>query len=180
MNLSDLHARLEELVARIFARREELKRLRGAPSRQQLNPPAAEAEIERVERLLEIRFPDDYRAFLLMHDGWRRFDGENDLLSTEQMTSGPMKDSIRELQNFQREAGDLPAAEGVVIVASLSGMDIAFYDRGSRRQEGGMEVVRWFSGEYRRFPSFLEFLEGYAESVERRIVNERQKLRLPS
>jgi SMI1 / KNR4 family (SUKH-1) len=174
----EIQSSLKRLITRIVELMEELSRLRGQEAEHQLGIPASPADVDAVERLAGFPLPRDYRTFLLMHNGWSGLNGQNDLLSSEQIGTGRMKRSIEETKEIQREQSD-PAADGFVIEASLSDTDLAYFDPASRRSDGSMDVVRWDArvGEYRRYPSFTEYLSGYASSLERRIARERGKLR---
>jgi hypothetical protein len=168
--------RIEELVERVFALNQELHRLIGDESEQALGPPATEEQIEKVEKAFAIELPEDYRAFLRLHNGWREFSGGNSLLSTQEMLGGELRDSIDSLKQTQRENGEDEAAAGFVIEASLD-LSRTFYDPATRGKDGRMELVYWRNEELDRFPSFTEYLETYAADLEEMIDEEKRKLR---
>jgi hypothetical protein len=71
-NLSDqLFALLERYYELAFD--ESYPGVRGAP--------ASAAEIQSLEDHAGLKLPDDYRAFLSLHNGWTHFDGDGALLS---------------------------------------------------------------------------------------------------
>jgi hypothetical protein len=178
MPVQELKTRIRELIADTVRLDEELDRLRGFEVERALGAPSRPEQIAAIERVAGFGLPVDYRAFLELHNGWRGFSGENDLLSAEQMTSGAMRDSILETKELQRENSD-PAAGGFVINASVSGTDIAYIDPSTITAQGSAEVVRWDPRmrEYKRAPSFIAYLEDHVASLERRIAKERAKLR---
>lgn len=175
---AELKAALQAQIERIRQSRSELNKLQGRDDYDVLNAGATPAQIEQVQALASFVLPPDYLAFLVMHNGWQGFSGENDLLSSDQMASGPMLASVNETKALQREDGD-PAADGFVINASISGSDIAFIDPATVRADGTADVVRWDPrmGEYKRFPSFLAYLSAQADLLQVRIAKEREKLR---
>src|SRR5262245_49125816 len=135
-----LEIELREVIKRIKTLRTELDWLKGRQFESTLLPPARPEDLEMVEEEFAIRLPPDFATFLLSHNGWQGFNGQNDLLSTGQMREGPMRRAIDEMKQIQRNAGDR-AAEGFVIEASLSDTDMAFFDLSSQQPEGAFDVV---------------------------------------
>lgn len=171
-----LEIELRQTIERIKTLRTELNRLKGRQFESTLLPPARPEDIEMVEQEFGIRLPPDFTTFLSSHNGWQRFNGQNDLLSTGQMRGGPMRQAIDDMKQIQRNAGDR-AAQGFVIEASLSDTDMAFFDLSSQRPEGAFDVVRWDNREYKRYPGFLQYLVGFGDTLARRIEKERRRLR---
>jgi hypothetical protein len=173
-----LGGELQEKVERIARLRREFDRLRGRDLGSRPRPPASEEEVVAAEQHVGMSFPPDYRAFLLLHNGWYRFDGENHILSTDQLQQGQINENITAIKELERRNRE-PVADGFVIVASESGTDVAYFDPRTRRPDGRMDVVRWGGdvGEYRRLPGFAEYLDHYAASLERRIAKENSRLR---
>jgi hypothetical protein len=166
------------LLARIEQLAVELDQLHGWENERQLGTPASPAQMALIQQTAGFELPPDYRAFLELHNGWQGFSGENALLSAEQMMSGPMRSSIAETKDIQRETDD-SAINGFVINASISGSDIAYIDPSTRKPDGIADVVRWDPRmrEYKRFPSFTAYLAGQVDLLERLIAKERAKLR---
>lgn len=169
---------LSMVVNRIIKLKSQLDDLRGWSVEHQLAGPARPKDVDAVERMAAFPLPEDYREFLLMHDGWIGMRGENDLLSTSQLQSDSMKSAIEELKEIQLEMDD-PALNGFVIDASLGDTDIAYFDPSSLKESGTIDVVRWDAraGEYARYESFTGYLIGLANSLDRRIQSEMKKQR---
>ena len=174
----DFKRRIEATITQIWALTDELHRLKGWEFPRALGAPATPEQVAAIERVAGFTLPPDYRAFLELHNGWRGFSGENDLLSAEQMGPGDMARSIADTRSVQEELDD-PARNGFIISASISGSDIAFIDPATRRPDGTADVVRWDPRalEYQRSPSFIAYLEHYIEVLERLIAKERAKSR---
>jgi hypothetical protein len=171
---TDLGSKIE----RIMLLRHELDRLRNQDLGSRPNPPATEDAIATAERHRGMVFPPDFREFLLLHDGWYRFNGQNHILSTDDFQAGPVHENVAAIQETERRNGEV-MADGLVIEASESGTDLAYYDPATRKADGGMQLVRWAgdAGEYRRVAGFGEYLENHANSLERRAAKERLRLR---
>jgi len=175
MTISEQNRQVREVVDQIVARLAELDRLSEDVSPHPLGPPASEASVEALERRIGMSLPSDYKAFLLMHDGWEGFSGENALLSVAQMTSGPIQAHLADLQGTLRDLGQTRAAEGLVIEASF-GTRLAYFDRATGNGEHP-EVVFWDRREIKRYGSFLEYLEDYVSSLDELIAQEKENVR---
>lgn len=174
----DLKPRIQAAIARIWALTDELHRLKGWEIPRALGAPATPEQVASVQQVAGFPLPPDYRAFLELHNGWRGFSGENDILSAEQMGPGDMARSLADTRSVQEELDD-PARDGFIINASVSGSDIAYIDPAAQRPDGTADVVRWDPRalEYQRSPSFIDYLEHYVEVIERLIAKERAKSR---
>ncbi|WP_295668523.1 SMI1/KNR4 family protein [uncultured Mucilaginibacter sp.] len=51
------------------------------PEGVKLNPPATNDEIEKTETILNFKFPEDFRKFYLVIDGFRSFDMEHHMFT---------------------------------------------------------------------------------------------------
>jgi len=167
---------LEELVLQIFNLNEELYKLIELRSQQKLGKPAPPQAIKAVEEAFEIRLPEDYREFLLLHDGWRLFNGGSTLLSTREMMEGELHDLIVSLKQVQHEAGDLVAATGFVFEASINSNMRSFFDC-SAKKSSRLDVVLWRDEELDRYPSFTAYLTSFASDVQKMVKAERRKFR---
>ena len=173
--MGEIRERIKELVDRIFSLNEELSDVRGERSNQTLGDPATEEQVKRIEAMFDIKLPNDYRAFLLLHNGWTGFSGANALLSTEEMLAGELHEAILELQEVQRETDD-DVAEGFVFEASF-GRSRTYFDVAHERPNGGIDVVYWRDEEIDRYPSFTAYLEGYLEDLKEMLHEEHTRLR---
>jgi len=172
-----MNDRLSQLVRRIFELNREYRDLQGAPDRQVLGQPATEQQIADVERRFSVRFPSDYRAFLEAHNGWRGFEGELDLLSTEQMNDKRLTENFDYVKQLAREAGDENVTTGFVIQGSATSADIVYLDFGATATRDSLDVVRWEHEEIERYDSFSAYLEDVVRTSELLVARERQRIR---
>ena len=168
--------KMKELTDKIFNMKEDLSKLRGYQSPQMLAEPATREQVQKIEETFEIELPEDYRTFLLLHNGWKGFSGGNVLLSTDEMIEGAYYDAIIELKEMQREES-IEAADGFIIEASLLSTSRTYYDVTNKRFDGGMDVVYWRDGELDRYPSFTAYLEGYLKDLEELVKEEHRRIR---
>lgn len=173
-----LKAELRALVDRLWHLSIELDQVNDWDNPRALGQPATPSQIELVEKVAGFPLPPDYRAFLQLHNGWEGFNGENALMSAEEMSHGPFASSVAETKDIQREISD-SGADGFVFNASVSGSDIAYMDLAAVHPDGTADVVRWDPRmrEYKRYPSFKAYLAGQADLTETLIAEARGKLR---
>ncbi len=143
------------------------------PDEQELGPPAAEADLRKLEARLGRPLPPSYRAFLSLHDGWRMASGAMDLLSVREMLEGPVAAGIRKWQDTARRAGDAAAAEGLVIGLSSVTATRLLLDPRRPDADGEWPVIQHCKGEEGEYPSFLAWLEESAEEF-RELLREEQ------
>jgi hypothetical protein len=170
---------VEKLVARIIAARTEYANLSRKAVATLPGGPASESSIRKAEARLGRSFPSDYRAFLMLHDGWAGFVGESDILSTGQILGGDMHARSVELKAQMRSEGDKGAARGFNIQASLFNWGVVYFDVEKKRADGGLDVVIWEHGDQGRFRSFLAYLQNRAKIFEAMLADERA-LKRPS
>lgn len=132
----------------------EVANCRGYASKAALGEPASPAAIGDVEERLGFAMPDDYRRFLMLHDGWQSFSGDNDILSTRQMVSEKTRAWITRLQ---RVSLGTPAGNGFVVMGSPYTTTMLFYVA-EPRSHGGHDLVYWRDCEIARYDSFADFL----------------------
>lgn len=174
--MSEMRADLEKLIARIDAQLVELDDLAGFPIPHKRHPPASAERIASLEQALGSSLPEDYRTFLMIHDGWEGFNGDSRLLSTSELKGGPLHDHLKAFQDELRQDGHLNPAEGLVFEGSF-GTRMSYFDRASQRAGGALEVVFWDIGEIERYPSFTEYLAGFSKTLDQLIEDERRNLR---
>jgi len=165
---------IDDKVRTVYELTAEHRRLRESSIAQHLGPPAKGEAIRTVEQQFGVRLPEHYRCFLESHDGWQGFSGDNALLSTAQILSGPAADWITELKGFQSGTA---LARGHVIMGSPYSTTVVFFDPVSERDAGEMDVVYWHDGELSRYPDFGAFLDGWADLLRKNIERERTRIR---
>jgi cell wall assembly regulator SMI1 len=172
----DTKTRITALVERISQQLTELDRLSEVESSSELGPPASPERVSDFELRVGFDLPEDYRAFLLLHDGWKDFNGESALLSIGDMTSGKLFETIRDYQKELQRVGQHGPGQGLVIEGSF-GTRIAYFDRLGHRDTAKLDVVYWDRGPIARYADFSAFLEGYSKDLAQMIDDERTKLR---
>lgn len=174
--MSTSKEKVTALVDRISKQLVELDQVSGESLPHQLRPPATPEQIAQLERRRGVELPEDYKAFLLVHNGWEGFNGESALLSLEEMTAGPIFDGHRELQGELVSNGQTGPGQGLVFEGSY-GTQIAYFDVSKKKAGGNLDAVFWNIKEIDRHPTFTEYLERYSETLAQMIANEREKLR---
>lgn len=144
----------------------------------QLGASATLEQIRAIEQRAGLTLPPDYRAFLELHNGWLGFSGEHHLLSAEQMADAAFVHSIAETKAVLREDKNSTFhGDGLVIVASQSGDMLVVIAPTTQRADGTADVIQGDCrvGEFKRSPSFLAFLEGRLQLLERRLEKARAR-----
>lgn len=165
---------LQILVDRIFLLNQELNNLRGWRFSQSLGMPARQQEVEDIERRFSVQLPSDYRDFLLMHNGWRGFEGQLDLLSTSQMVDTNLMKNFANVRALAEEGGNVLVSKGFIIQGCETSADILFYDFGECTPGQFPELVRWEHEVIDRYPNFVAYLKD-SENVLKEMVSEAQK-----
>lgn len=167
---------LGDIVKRHFELNRELMQLMKMTDVQRLGPPASEQDLARIEREFRVRLPHDYRDFLRRHNGWSGFDGELDLLSTQQMRDERIRNQIDTIAYSLREAGLLPSEKIFIIQGSPTAKEITFYGF----SDGGGEepqLFSWDGEELDDYTDFTDFLRSSLEALEDLIEEEKSRLR---
>jgi hypothetical protein len=90
---------LEKLVERLSQAFLNSAKATGSNTKNVLLPPASEREISAYEAKNGVKFPESYRQFLLLHNGWKKF--ENDYTLTG--VSGPHTDqALRDFKKLEK------------------------------------------------------------------------------
>lgn len=169
-------ARLKALIEKISAQLAEYDDVVDFAMPHELAGPATEAQIAEFERARGVTLPADYRVFLLMHNGWKGFSGDNVLFSLEEMSEGEYHRGIQGLQAELRRTGQTGPGSGLVFEGSL-GTRMTYFDLAKPPGPRGPEVVFWDRGEVSRYPDFMAFLEDYSATLAEMIEGERNNLR---
>jgi cell wall assembly regulator SMI1 len=154
----------------------ELDRLAGSEIAKPPRPGGSPQRLAQFEARIGFSLPEDYREFLLLHDGWPGFNGDTALLSIEEMSSGPLFDHLQLFQTELRKAGRSGPGTGLIIEGSF-GTRISYFDRENAHATGKLDVVFWDGRELERHPSFVEYLEGYNSMLDTMIEQERANFR---
>ena len=152
--------RIEKLVNDLAAAKNEHHLLTtGESSPQQLGPPATPTQIAKLERRLGV-LPPSYRAFLELHDGWARFDGEARILSSEDYDDDWVSERIADLGAAAEDAGAAnPFKTGPPIVLGASEQNFVILELANGLPGTERELVSYdLQEELCRFPDFAAFL----------------------
>ncbi|MDX8350502.1 SMI1/KNR4 family protein [Cognatiyoonia sp. IB215446] len=87
-----------------------------------LGKPASLVHINELEKRIGITLPQNYKAFLLRHDGWANFDGEGKLLSVGDHAAEWVKSTVAEWSDIWESEDPNPFANGAVPI--MLGEDI--------------------------------------------------------
>jgi hypothetical protein len=167
---------LSALIARIADKLAELDRLSEVDASHLLGEPTSMEEIEAFEARVGLKLPEDYKAFLLLHNGWRDFNGESSLLSIEEMTDGPIHEHIASFQADLRSGGLEDVGSGLVFEASW-GTQLSYFDRAGLAATGKLQIVFWNRRVLERYDSFVDYLADYEKTLDKFIADEQENLR---
>ena len=126
---------------------------------QQLGLPSNSTLLSELETQLGYHLPPSYRIFLTLFDGWRMVDGAMDLLSIEEMSEGPRKESIIKWKRKAKESGDIVAFRSLVIGLSEITPTKLLLDPEVVDEDGEWRIVQHHKDEECEYPSFLIWLE---------------------
>ncbi|MER9326550.1 SMI1/KNR4 family protein [Mesorhizobium sp. M0488] len=93
------------------------------------NPPATEQDIRRFEKEIGYVLPEDYRAFLLLHDGWPGFEGDAPLLGIGNRNNPETVKILRGRSGlFDQFSDENPIKSGALPILIAPGVDdMLFY-----------------------------------------------------
>jgi SMI1 / KNR4 family (SUKH-1) len=169
---TELTYMLSALIARIADKLAELDRLSEVDASHTLGEPASTEEIEAFGARAGWKLPEDYKAFLQLHNGWQNFNGENSLLSIEEMTDGPIHEHIASFQEDLRSGGLDDVGSGLVFEASF-GTRISYFDRVGLSAMGQLQIVFRNRRPLQRYDSFMDYLADYEKMLDKFIADER-------
>jgi hypothetical protein len=151
-------SQLNDLIQRLFLAEQEYRKIAfGGHPGQALGEPLSNEKVERLERDFSFRFPPSYRQFLLLHDGWKGFRGDADLLSSTQMRQQVI---VSRIEDFKQSAQSGDVSQTFIIVAGETSSYFVYLDPGTRREDGEMDVVEYTiqEGEVDRYPDLFAYL----------------------
>jgi hypothetical protein len=173
-DMTSPRAPLVKLIDQIIAANREYFRLRfdkAAPDK--LGNPASEKQIAGLERALGWKLPPSYRAFLELHDGWSKFDGDGKLLSIEDQGSKWVKSRIGDFNElFAEDDDESPFDVGALPI--MMGQHINhFVVIDPRKPKGGeMRVVAYdYATKEKTFKDFTAYLT-YTLSIVQELAEE--------
>lgn len=154
----DVAKLVEEAVRAGLAARSRFYASLNEPDEQALGPPATEAQIASLETALGIVLPPSYRAFLLLHDGWRMVSANLDLYSVKELLR--VRDDARtaKWRKIAVDGGETFAADAVIIGGSQFAAAKLLLDPG-RIRDGEMATIRHDKVDDDSYPSFLVYLQ---------------------
>lgn len=79
-----------------------------------LGPPASEEAVRSLERRLGAGLPQDYRAFLRLHDGWDHFHGDGKLLAVADQDAGWVRKKLKFWTDIWDSEDPNPFARGAI------------------------------------------------------------------
>ena len=139
-----------------------------------LGNPLAAKTIDSSEKKLHVIFPPSYRDFLSVCNGFKGITGLWDMLSVEEMASGPYFDEIQAWKASPLGSETMSASKifvvGWVLGKDLLDVDLAALDLGTRDDKGECPilVIRFSRGqkEVEEFPNFYSHLGHIVETLE--------------
>lgn len=165
-----------QLIAMIRAANEELEHLlRDRDPSQRLGAPCDSVPISRVQQYFGRKgapIPLSYLEFLRLHDGWKAFFGELNLIGATDLESA----WVREVAQLSaRHMGqDDPFQRGAPLALAPDSTSVMVMFDLDAVHDGEAEVVVYHQREEgERYPSFRDYLEAHAERLLRLI--DRQK-----
>jgi cell wall assembly regulator SMI1 len=129
------------------------------PDEQRLGAPAPEVSVRGLEKALGLMLPPSYRAFLLLHDGWKMVDAATDLYSCSELISTAGDPRTKKWRKIAVDHGDSFANSGIVIGGSKFSASKYLLDPLRTNGVGEMPVIEYDKGGIEEtYDTFLEFL----------------------
>lgn len=181
--------RSSELIASLVQRLEvlvnELDRVEETEPPNKAFPPAAEADIAAAEKRLNFRFPDSYRSFLKIHNGWHGMWVWSVFGVSGPGFAKPQKEYEEDLKDFEKlfkrqgpkHAERLKETEAddpeVIYLPNHPPFALNYdqmywvFDRNRQKRTGDCEIAMVTAGDTvtLRFPDFIRFLESTLRDV---------------
>jgi cell wall assembly regulator SMI1 len=157
--MTTLTSRLRAAVDSGVKARSRFYRAIDLEDEQRLGAPATEDQVLRLERAIARALPPSYREFLLLHNGWAMIDGGTDLLSIEDLLTGPRASKIAAWQSQARRYGETRLAEGLVIGHSNISQARIILDPKQVDEHGEWALIAVDKDNEDEYASFLAWLE---------------------
>lgn len=158
-----LKQRLEKAITEGIQARQRYYDSIELDAEQELGEPAAEASIQKLESILGTALPPSYRAFLLLHNGWKEIDGGVDLVPLEELLGITNEHDLSAWKQSALDSGDDVAARSLVIGASLITATKYLLDPIAASQDGEWPLLQYHHEIEAEVPSFIEWLEDSVE-----------------
>jgi len=155
----DLHNRLITAITRGVQVRSQAYISSGIEDEQSLGPPTSIEDIDLLEKACGHKLPPSYRAFLELHNGWRMINGVSDLLSVQEMLTGPTAAKIREWQTFMAQEGEAALAEGLVVGFGTIAPVRIVLDFSHIDDANECKLIHSDKIDYFEYDSFIQWLE---------------------
>lgn len=168
----DLSERIRVVVTQLFESNNEYAELIGLELDQALGSPTPEEAILRLEQTFGDRLSPTYRAFLTLHNGWKGFMADVDLLTVSSHNNPEVVRRVDAWRRSQALDGNALVARALPIAVGMDSYYVAFLDPASRRADGEMDVGSADEDTRESYPDFLAFLEGQHESMRELIAEE--------
>jgi SMI1 / KNR4 family (SUKH-1) len=173
---ADVRTQLSKLIPKLYDAREEFYQVAfGQHARQQLGNPCTEQQVKALERKLRYTLPPSYRELLLLHDGWKGFQGDADLLSLAQRSDKGIVRRIQSLKEVMRDLEEPYNPDNLLIVGGNDSTYVVYLDLDTRRPDGEMDVVEYGyeEGELARHPDMVAFLQSQYDDIQDSIKDEK-------
>lgn len=140
-----------------------------------LGSPCSIAQIADFEKSIGFLLPPSYHEFLILHNGWDKFDGGAKLLAIEDFQSDWVLKRKNEIETYIFEEEDqTPFDQNMVPILLGEENNFLLLDPNTVKKNGEMDFIAYdFSEEEARFPDFYSFLKSHLESMTRLIDEER-------
>jgi hypothetical protein len=121
-----------------------------------LGDPATSEQIQGLERHFGKQLPKDYKEFLKLHNGWKRFRGPAGLLSTQDQSADWVEERLKSLSDTAKDFGDKNPFDGGTLPILFSDK----LDTYLVLDPMTMEFVLYdLTQEQKRYKNFVSFLE---------------------
>jgi len=173
---ASIRTRLSKLIPKLRDAREEYYQVAfGRHADQLLGNPSTEQQVKAFEQQWGYTLPPIYRELLLLHDGWRGFQGDADLLSIAQHHDKGIISRVQSLQELMRDEKQPYNPDNLLIVGGRDSSYVVYLDLDTRRPDGEMDVVEYGyeEGELARHPDMVAFLKSQYDDIRDLIKDEK-------
>lgn len=138
------------------------------------NPPATEQQVSHFERVLGYRLPEDFRGFLLLHDGWQDFHGEAPIAGINHRQTELFAKAVRvQSESFDQMDEENPIKMGALPILIAHNVDymLFYFPTGV---DAGKYVSYDSIDREEEFDSLNEFFESQLELLREMIEEEKE------
>lgn len=159
----DLTALVKQAVRDGVAARSRFYASLQEPDEQELGAAATPEQLSAAERTLGTALPPSYKAFLMLHNGWKMVTASMDLFSIEDVLRVAKDPKTEKWRKIALDAGEGFAAKAIVIGASRFAAAKLLLDPEQTGADGEMAVVRHDKVEEETYPNFLAYIRASTE-----------------